>query len=876
MRARSSLVLAALGATVVAIAPAGGAVSNPVAAGLLHATDYRLPNGWHLHPAGREVQTQRGPTGLTLTPDRKHVLVTTSGLFDEGVDVVNSTSLRMVPTQGTEFFRNPAVSPNGTVYAANGSFNTVSTYHLIGGTLAPTPPATINTPGWPGPIVTNRDGRVFVGGTVSTQTTCAATPPCSNVDIIDGQTVRTVAVGRDAIALALNPKHPVLYVANWADAAVSIVDVATGGAERVVQTIPVGQHPLGLAVSPDGSKLAVANAADDTVTIADLGANGQAIATHSTSLKLTPDAPLGTAPDAVSFASNGRTLYVALSGLNAVEVLNADGTPIPRTVRVATTTVTVPHTWIGTGWWPDAMLTAPTAGHDRLYVANLRGDGAGPGFYPQLAPVTGSQTEGSLSVIDLPTAAASQATYDEWTAQVVANDQLAPLYNSALPDPARNPCIAASTGTGSVRSAILCAASHGQIDPRTMHVIIVNNENKTFDSYFGDIARKLPNANASPAYTEYGVESTPNHHRLAEQYNVDDSFYTDGDSSIEGHQWLTGGYETDANAITWGQQYDEDLRGNRDRAGVPSNIEGTMRDPRRRIFDEITNPSTNPLGLTEAIYGDDVNDGSAPVADEFPLKYWGLGPDAISGKDMTFPDYDRAQIFLHGTTVSHAWNWFQGPQPPPTFLKRISLTAADRKRFTLDGWTATYQRCRANGGTDATCQRAMPNLSYMVFPVNHTYIVNDGFNPLDPTPHAEVADNDAGVGQFIAGLSRSPFWKNTLVLLTQDDTQFTGDHIDIHRSFLLTMGGLTRRLGPRGQVAHQPGSYPAALKTAETLLQLPPLSIFDWRAAPLGDVVGDAATVTTPYTSVRPATAFLVPPPWSGPPPGLGAATLRR
>ena len=90
------------------------------------------------------------------------------------------------------------------------------------------------------------------------------------------------------------------------------------------------------------------------------------------------------------------------------------------------------------------------------------------------------------------------------------------------------------------------------------------------------------------------------------------------------------------------------------------------------------------------------------------------------------------------------------------------------------------------------------------------------------------------------------------------------------------MGGLTRRLGPRGQVAHQPGSYPAALKTAETLLQLPPLSNFDWRAAPLGDVVGDAATVTTPYTSVRPATAFLVPPPWSGPPPGLGAATLRR
>jgi hypothetical protein len=156
----------------------------------------------------------------------------------------------------------------------------------------------------------------------------------------------------------------------------------------------------------------------------------------------------------------------------------------------------------------------------------------------------------------------------------------------------------------------------------------------------------------------------------------------------------------------------------------------------------------------------------------------------------------------------------------------------------------------------------MPNFSYLVMPVNHTYVINDGFNPLDPTPQAEVADNDAGVGQLIAGLSRSPFWKNTLVLLTQDDTQYTGDHVDIHRSFLLTMGGLTRRLGPQGQTAHQPGSYPAALKTAETLLQLPPLSIYDWRAPALADVVGDAPSATPAYNAVRPATAFLVPPPW--------------
>ena len=484
-------------------------------------------------------------------------------------------------------------------------------------------------------------------------------------------------------------------------------------------------------------------------------------------------------------------------------------------------------------------------------------------FYAEVAPVTGTRTEGSLSVIDLPTAATSASTLDRWTAQVVANDQLAPLFNAALPDPAVTRALRRPPATDRCGARCCARQARGQIDPRSLHVIIINNENKTFDSYFGDIKSALPGANASPAYTEFGRNSTPNQHRLAEQYNVDDSFYTDGDSSVEGHQWLTGGYETDATALTWGQQYDENLRGNRDSAGVPSAIESTLRNPRQRLVDEIANPATNPAGVTQTIYGDDLNDGSAAWADVYPLKYWGLGPDAISGKDMTFPDVDRAQMYLHGTTISHAWNGLTDHTPPSTFLKRISLSPADKQRFTLDGWTAAYKSCRASGGSDATCQRTMPNFSYLVMPVNHTYIINDGFNPLDPTPQAEVADNDAGVAQFVAGLSHSPFWKNTLVLLTQDDTQFTGDHVDIHRSFLLAAGGLARRLGPTGQTAHQAGSYPAALKTAETLLRLPPLSIFDWRAPALADVVGDAPSITPAYNPVRPATAFLVPPPWT-------------
>ena len=124
----------------------------------------------------------------------------------------------------------------------------------------------------------------------------------------------------------------------------------------------------------------------------------------------------------------------------------------------------------------------------------------------------------------------------------------------------------------------------------------------------------------------------------------------------------------------------------------------------------------------------------------------------------------------------------------------------------------------------------MPNYTFMALPENHTYDVESTFNPLDPTPQSMCADNDYAIGKVVEGLSHSPFWKNTVVFLTEDDNQFTGDHVDIHRSFLLTMGGLAARLGPKGLVSHERGSFASVVKTTEVLLGLAPMTLFDWRA----------------------------------------------
>src|SRR5207302_1919502 len=109
------------------------------------------------------------------------------------------------------------------------------------------------------------------------------------------------------------------------------------------------------------------------------------------------------------------------------------------------------------------------------------------------------------------------------------------------------------------------------------------------------------------------------------------------------------------------------------------------------------------------------------------------------------------------------------------------------------------------------------------------------------------------MGEVADALSHSPFWRNTLLLITEDDTQVTGDHVDMHRTFLLAAGGLARRLGLHGQTMTQPGSDPSVIKTIEVLFGLPPLSLYDARAVPLQQVLVRSMSRAndTPYTAVR-------------------------
>ncbi len=78
----------------------------------------------------------------------------------------------------------------------------------------------------------------------------------------------------------------------------------------------------------------------------------------------------------------------------------------------------------------------------------------------------------------------------------------------------------------------------------------------------------------------------------------------------------------------------------------------------------------------------------------------------------------------------------------------------------------------------------MADLTIVYLPQDHT----SGGEASFPTPRAQVADNDLGVGRVLEALSHSKVWKDTVVFVEEDDPQDGFDHVDGHRRSALVAG----------------------------------------------------------------------------------------
>jgi hypothetical protein len=137
---------------------------------------------------------------------------------------------------------------------------------------------------------------------------------------------------------------------------------------------------------------------------------------------------------------------------------------------------------------------------------------------------------------------------------------------------------------------------------------------------------------------------------------------------------------------------------------------------------------------------------------------------------------------------------------------------------------------------------SLPMFNSLRFPNDHT----EGLNLNRPTPFAHVADNDLAVGLFVDYLSHSRVWKNSLIIIVEDDAQNGPDHVDAHRSTAYLAGGYVKK----GFVDHTAYTTTSLLRTMELILGLPPMSQYDAPAVPLWRCMN--STADHPSFKVRP------------------------
>lgn len=323
------------------------------------------------------------------------------------------------------------------------------------------------------------------------------------------------------------------------------------------------------------------------------------------------------------------------------------------------------------------------------------------------------------------------------------------------------------------------------------HVVYIIKENRTYDQVFGD----LPQGNGDTNLVQFGREVTPNHHKLAEEYVLLDNFYCSGVLSADGHQWTDEAYVTD---------YLEKFFGSFTRSYPYDGDDALAYASSGFIWDNVLKH-----GLTFRDYGEFVDAIIEPdnatftdIFNDFKNK---TGKIKIRAKE----NLEQLKPYLCPTYIGFP-NKVSDQYRAEEFIKELK---------------------------DFEKNDNFPNFTIMLLPNDHT----SGTRPGMPTPKAAVADNDLALGKIVEAISKSKFWKETCILLTEDDPQAGLDHVDGHRTIGLIISPYTKR----GEVVSTYYSQINMVRIIENILGVPPMNQLDLNAVPMTDCFNEQPNFTS-------------------------------
>ncbi|MFO0946164.1 MAG: alkaline phosphatase family protein [Planctomycetota bacterium] len=444
---------------------------------------------------------------------------------------------------------------------------------------------------------------------------------------------------------------------------------------------------------------------------------------------------------------------------------------------------------IPTGWYPAGLVL--DSRRNTLYVANIKGIGSRDRGWEGNRKIddkvifgyNAKDYRGSVSLIPIP-----------------ADNDLATLTNATLENNRLTGIVSALAPARPDQPPRPVPQRHGE--PSVFkHVLYIIKENRTYDQVFGDLEKGA----GDPSLCLFGEQVTPNHHKLAREFVLLDNFYCCGSLSATGHQWTNEGYAVD---------YLEKAFAGFPRSYPYDGGDAMAYSPTGFVWDNVLAHQK-----TLRVYGEFVNasvrwkdkerKGTPTFTDCFTDYLQGNRNIEIEAT----ANIETLKPYLCKSAIGF-------PTIVPD-VHRAGEFIKELKEFEKHG--------------------NFPNFMIMLLPNDHT----SGTRPGLPTPKAAVADNDLALGQVVEAVSKSKFWKETCILVVEDDPQNGFDHIDGHRTIALAISPYTKR----GVVDSTNYNQTSMLRTIELILGLPPMNQLDASATAMSNSFTDQPDFT-PYEAV--------------------------
>ena len=724
-----------------------------------------LPEGGYLttthqwlRPAGESVEFGGRPVDLALSPDGRTLYVKDN----RGFQVIDTATWKIRQTLG---FNGGSGSVHGLAVTRDGSrlFATTSQDIL-----------------WE--AKTTSDGKLELGRKL---------------------TVPGPGGAKEAhlAGLALSPDEKTVYLCLSRNNSLGVLDLESG---KLLKEVPVGVAPYDVVLFADGKKAFVSNwggrhpragertakssgtdtlinergvAASGTVSVVDLEAGRE-----------TTQITTGLHPSDLELSADQRRLYVANANSDTVSVIEVGALSVVEDIAVR------PDAKLDFGSAPNALSLSRDG--KTLFVAN--------GGNNAVAVIALAQKTDSRCRVEgfLPTAWYPGAIVNDGRHLFVANVKgfgsrdphkdkkgwnshmhLGTVSKVSIPDSASLPghtrqvmadarvpeMLRAWEKSRSRRTPVPVPRRVGE--PSVFeHVVYIIKENRTYDQVFGD----LPQGNADPELCMFGREVTPNHHALAEEFALLDNYYCNGVLSADGHAWATEGYATD---------YLEKSFGGWTRSYPFSGDDPISFAPTGFIWDHVL-----LHGLSFRNYGEMTKTDPQPRAAKFLDIY---------------EDYQNkaGKISFQHEIWIETLRRYSCPDSPGWQMRIPDAIRADV-------FLKEFEQFEQRGN--------WPNLLIVYLPSDHT----SGTRPGNPTPRAQVADNDLALGRIVERISRSQFWPKTCIFVNEDDPQAGFDHVDGHRSLCLVVSPYTKR----GAVVSQFYNQTSVLHTMSQMFGIPPMN----------------------------------------------------